>query len=75
VRYHMNIRDKAGVTLDEEGEELEDLEAARRSARTSIRALVAEDLLGGKPVAQRHIDIADANGAMVASVSISVSEC
>ena len=70
----MNIRDDAGITLDEEGEELENLEAACRSARTSVRALVADDLLGGKPIAHRHIDIADEDGAMLASVSISVTE-
>jgi hypothetical protein len=74
MRYHLNIRHGTEITLDEEGEELTDLEAARRSARTSVRALVADDLLGGRPVARRDIDVSDANGTTVASVGISVTE-
>jgi adenine/guanine phosphoribosyltransferase-like PRPP-binding protein len=74
MRYHLNVRDGVETTFDEEGEILADLEAARRIARASVRALVADDLLGTGPIIARCIDIADDAGSTLASVSISVIE-
>jgi hypothetical protein len=73
MRYHFNIRDSAGIILDEEGGDFADLEAARCEARASVQDLVADDLRCGKRVPERRIEIADANGVVLDSVGLAVT--
>src|SRR6185312_2773441 len=54
---------------DEEGEELEDTEAARHEAISSTREIVGEKILHGGSLDSRIIEIADETGKVVETVS------
>jgi hypothetical protein len=74
LRYHLNIVNDGSVVADEEGEEFSSFEAARISARASVRALVENDLRGSDLVNERRIEIADPEGTILGFVSIALSE-
>ncbi len=69
-RFFFHVRDGADLSRDEEGQELADVEAARREAVSSNREMLGERLLhGGGSLNQRQIEIADETGHVVDVVS------
>ena len=68
-RFFFNIRDGADLSRDCEGQELADVEAARREAINSSREMLGERLLHGGPPSHRHIEITDVTGHVVDMVS------
>ena len=73
MRYHLNIRDAAGLIRDEEGGDFINLEAARAEARASVQDLVADDLRCGTRAPERRIEIADDRGVVLDSVGVAVT--
>ena len=49
-RYFFHFRDQSGLKEDYEGEDLADLPAVEETAMASAKEIIAEGLLGGKPV-------------------------
>lgn len=70
-RYHLHLYDRVGVSLDEEGLDLPDLDAARASAIDGIRSVASQDVLGGSLDLEGRIEIADAAGAILGIVPFS----
>jgi hypothetical protein len=64
-RFFFNIREGADFSRDLEGEELPDVEAARREAINSSREMLGERMLHGGSLNHRQIEIADATGHVV----------
>ena len=56
------------VAIDEEGQELPDLAAARDEALRNARAIAADSVTKGKLSLKHRIDVADESGACVATV-------
>jgi hypothetical protein len=54
--------------MDPEGRELSGLDAARRSALTEARSLVAHEALSGLIHLDQRIDVADARGEVVHTI-------
>jgi len=68
-RFFFPGRDGDALTKDREGIELPDLEAARAEAIAGLRQLAADDLRQNLPASNRQIDICDAAGRLLATVS------
>ena len=68
--YHFNIRDSAGLILDEEGSELRDMAAARHEAHASARDFAMDDLRGGRTIDARRIEITDDGGTVLETIAI-----
>ena len=68
-RYFFHIREGSTFHRDEEGQELADVEAARREAINAAREMLGEKLLHGGPLNHRSIEIADETGHVVDEVS------
>jgi len=68
-RFFFPGRDGDALTQDPEGTEFPDLEAARAEAITGLRQLAADDLRQNLPASNRQIDIYDAAGQLLATVS------
>jgi len=64
-RFFFNIREGADFSRDLEGEELPDVEAARREAINSSREMLGERMPHGGSLNHRQIEIADATGHVV----------
>jgi hypothetical protein len=64
-RYHLHIYNRAGVSRDEEGLELPDLEAARESATEGIRSILSEEVRGGRFDLEGRVEIADGAGTVL----------
>jgi hypothetical protein len=69
-RYYFNVRDAEGVSRDDEGTVLPDLESARREARASARDLVAESMKSRKRVKGETIEITDGLGRLVETIAV-----
>src|SRR5580692_8041111 len=70
-RFFFHVRSGGGdIGHDSEGEELPDLEAARREAVNTNREMLGERLLHGG-AHHRHIEIANENGDVLAAVKAS----
>jgi hypothetical protein len=54
---------------DEEGHELDNVAAARREAVLGVRAIQGHRLLAGSRLSNGHVEIADAAGQTVATLS------
>ena len=68
-RFYFHARDLSGdVSLDTEGQELADLDAARREAINMNREMLGEQLLHGGRSGHGQIEIAGENGAVLAVV-------
>jgi hypothetical protein len=61
-RFYFHICDAEGVSRDEEGSDLPDIDAARREAKASARDLITEYMKNRKPVNGQTLQIADADG-------------
>ncbi|MBV9548569.1 MAG: hypothetical protein JO256_02735 [Alphaproteobacteria bacterium] len=68
-RFYFHVRDGADFSRDLEGQELPDLEAARREAVNSNREMLGERLLHGGALNHRRIEITDESGDVLAAVS------
>ncbi|HTM77554.1 MAG TPA: hypothetical protein VL133_08005 [Devosia sp.] len=63
-KYYFHYRTDAGVIRDDQGDELEDLEAAERRAAELGQAIIGRALGDGDdPKAPRSIEITDSSGA------------
>jgi hypothetical protein len=71
TRYYFHIRDADGMSRDNEGTELPNLEAARREARASGRDLIADAMKSRRLVAGQMLDIADEQGVVIETLTVS----
>jgi hypothetical protein len=67
-RFFFHVRDSDDVSQDTEGQELPDLEAARREAINANREILGEKLLHGGSLNHRQIEIANEKGDVLAVV-------
>lgn len=67
-RFHLHVHNRIGFVLDEEGQELPDLHAARAVAISSIRSIVAEEAHDGVIDLTGRVDIADHAGRVLGDV-------
>lgn len=63
--YFFHIREGSDLNRDSEGQDLRDVEAARREAINSVREIISERLLHGGALNHRTIEIADETGRIV----------
>lgn len=64
-RYYFHVREGSEISRDREGQDLPDVEAARREAVNSSREILGERLLHGGSLNHRTIEIADETGHVV----------
>jgi uncharacterized protein DUF6894 len=64
-RYFFHVREGSDLNRDAEGQDLSDVEAARREAINSVREIISEKLLHGGALNHRSIEIADETGHVV----------
>ena len=62
MRYFFHLRERGGVVPDEEGIELDGVEAARRTAVEGARSLMASDVRTGKLSLETVIEVEDESG-------------
>ncbi len=63
--YYFHVREGADLSRDQEGQDLPNVEAARREAINSSREILGEKLLHGGSLNNRTIEIADETGHVV----------
>ena len=63
--YYFHVREVADLSRDQEGQDLPNVEAARREAINSSREILGEKLLHGGSLNNRTIEIADETGHVV----------
>ena len=69
TRFFFHVRNgKNDLSLDNEGQELADLDAARQEAMNASREMLSEKLLHGGALGQRQIEIANQDGKVLAVV-------
>jgi 3-oxoacyl-[acyl-carrier-protein] synthase III len=68
-RFFFQVRTDTALIEDPEGIELPHLEAARAEAIAGLRQLAADALLQNLPASNRQVDICDAAGLLLATVS------
>ena len=71
--YFFHLLNGEGYTADETGQELPDLEAARRQALKAIGELIAEELAAGAENVRITLFIDDAGGERLLTLPIAVS--
>jgi hypothetical protein len=69
-RYHLNFRKADQFVLDQNGEELPDLKAARKEALLSAKDILAEMIRSGERVADARIEISDDRNQVLEVVSV-----
>jgi hypothetical protein len=67
-RYFFHLHECGTVTPDEEGRELEGLDAARGVGVEAAREIMAADLCAGEICLSCHIDVTDRSGAVVLTI-------
>ena len=68
ARYFFDLHNGVEVA-DEEGRDCADIQAAQAHALAEARQVASEDVLGGKLDTSHRIDVRDADGDVVASVT------
>ena len=69
TRFFFHVRNgRDDLSLDTEGQDLPDLEAARHEAMSANREMLSERLLHGGALGQRQIEIAGEDGEVLAVV-------
>lgn len=68
-RYRFDIHNGIGFVADEEGRELADLAVAQAEGLKGVRSILAEDVLIGCLDLRGRLDIADAEGRILATIS------
>jgi hypothetical protein len=66
--YFFNIHNHTGVTIDQEGADLPDVEAARARALDGIRSILAEEVRGGMLDLRGRIDVIDEGRTVAATI-------
>jgi hypothetical protein len=65
-RYFFNFRSLTSLSEDYEGEDFADLAAVEENAMASAKEIIAEGLLGGKPVlTDFSFEVRDAAGSLL----------
>lgn len=67
-RFYFHLSNQIGFVPDEEGEEVADLDAAKLRAIENIRSILAGEVAEGRLDMNGSIQIAGANGAVIATV-------
>lgn len=62
TRYYLHINNGGGYVEDTEGQELDDLDAARAAAIEGVRSLLSEEAIQGQLDLSGRIEIADGDG-------------
>ena len=68
-RYFFNVREGAHYYRDEEGQHLDDTEAARKEAFSASREILGERVLHGGSIDHRTIEITDQAGHVIDTVT------
>jgi hypothetical protein len=68
TRYFFNIRSEHTYISDAEGQDHEDLGAAREEAETAAREILSEAVKHGQLIDSRKFEITDASGTVCATV-------
>jgi hypothetical protein len=63
--YYFHVREGSEISRDSEGQDLPNLEAARREAVNVSREILGEKLLHGGSINHRSVEIADETGHVV----------
>jgi hypothetical protein len=71
AHYFLHQRGGAAEFTDEEGQDLPDLDAARRCAIGGIRGILADEVMHGRFHLDERIDICDVDGRPLLSVPFS----
>jgi hypothetical protein len=66
--FFLNIHNGFGVAQDDEGVDLPDLAAAREKAVEGIRSILSEEIKAGTIDLGGHVEVADADGNVLAAV-------
>jgi hypothetical protein len=69
-RYFFHIRDQSNWLEDFEGDELEDLDAARNNGREVARELLLHRIRGSRKIGLCQIEIADEAGTVLDRVPV-----
>ena len=67
-RYFFHVHDSFDVAADDEGQDVDSLAQARCIAIESVRTILSEELRNGRLDLRGRIVIADASGAICATV-------
>ena len=68
TKFYLNIQNGIGLVIDEEGRELDSLEAARAEAVGGIRAIISEEAKTGLLDLTGRIEVMDAEGHLLSVV-------
>jgi hypothetical protein len=63
--YFFHLRDGEDLMLDMDGRELDGLDAVKKLALIEARAILAEEVRGGRLLLDKHIDVENAYGGLV----------
>jgi CBS domain-containing protein len=69
-RYFLHLHEKDLDCQDEEGVLLIDDSEAMAAARAGARSLVADAVMQAQPIGHERIDVVDADGRLVGSVTL-----
>jgi hypothetical protein len=69
MRFYFHVRSQDGHDIDEEGIDLPSIDAARDEARKAAREMVAELVLQAESIDGMRFEIADQNGAVLATIA------
>jgi hypothetical protein len=69
AHYHFHVLNGLGLTADDEGRELADLDAARREAIKGVRSIISEEAKEGRVDLRGRIDVADPSGRVLLTVA------
>ena len=69
ARYFFHLRDGIDCSLDPEGRELDDLDAAKRVALLSARETLSHDMKDGRINLHYRIDVEDGVGTILHTVA------
>jgi hypothetical protein len=69
-RFYFHFRDRNGVAIDNEGQELADVESARREAKAAALQILSDEILTDEVARDEQIQVTREDGATVAIVSL-----
>jgi hypothetical protein len=69
-RYYFNVIDRSGCSREDEGTELQDLNAARREAVASARDLIIDRMKSSQPVEGQSIEIVDCHRTTIETMRV-----
>jgi len=69
-RYFFHVRDRDGLSLDEEGVELASDDRARAEAMQAAREMLAEKILKGEIVDGARFEVIRIDGVVIATIPV-----